>query len=599
MIADRSYVPWRDDALLPVESAYALWSKISWFQAADPVALIRRCRSTPTGRSPVSPREIRFHDRSWPHRYLRFGHLLPVIAGRSSQNQVFRLRWLECMEVPWAWRCSSLRVCKQCLRFGIHLRIHQHWAVAQCPFHGIALDELCPHCKSEIPYGYSDGQKPFSCNECGRQLADDQVGVVPEATLGQNIVAASAVASDWLKRLCVDGSQVAEDPIVGRVDRYNATRASTLHLIMSIAAVEHAYGQRPPWMVQRRQPGTKACLTSVSMKSRLAEAFTDGYATEQSGWHQRCLIEDSSKPIAGMLDLLDELPHHRIRLAYRRVTRAFLKACRENHSICLDGPLALSLSDLPEEDRGIERLSQCCPVALGFWIWRCNVKSVVSDFVLYETLMRRHWKMAKDVWNGNLDIFLFSVVRSHLHFCIALSHHWQANRFMGNCKFPSAFWISNYVSMVMRWIEVSQGEGYFSWDGVSFRFLRVDASELISNSACPGDRPREKLAQFAIRKFSETTNTNIELAEDRYNWWWSLQRERYGTPKGSPFAWLPCDWFLFDGSPPFPLKSWLEEPLTGIWNSPFFAEPTRSYLDVAVSSRTGPNQPRSGCESAN
>lgn len=98
----------------------------------------------------------------------------PVVAGEEALWQ--------CLERPLArgraLRRAHLATCPQCLAMGFHSPFHQFELWHCCPFHGVPLDERCPHCGVERPYGLFKNHKtpPFGC-VCGAMGYDEPLSL--------------------------------------------------------------------------------------------------------------------------------------------------------------------------------------------------------------------------------------------------------------------------------------------------------------------------------------------------------------------------------------------------------------------------------------
>ncbi len=117
----------------------------------------------------------------------------PVIADEEALWQ--------CLERPLArgraLRRAHLATCPQCLIMGFHSPFHQFELWHCCPFHGVPLDERCPHCGVERPYGLFKNHKipPFGC-VCGAMGYDEPLSIATH------------------QRWCEVGALVIHDPAI-------------------------------------------------------------------------------------------------------------------------------------------------------------------------------------------------------------------------------------------------------------------------------------------------------------------------------------------------------------------------------------------------
>lgn len=95
---------------------------------------------------------------------------------------------------------THLRFCATCLELGYHCMLYQHWGVARCPMHGIALQECCPDChKPMVPTIYGVLSKPFCCPRCDHLLL--KTAARPEAADAVGV--ADRLNGDWCNDLQV------------------------------------------------------------------------------------------------------------------------------------------------------------------------------------------------------------------------------------------------------------------------------------------------------------------------------------------------------------------------------------------------------------
>jgi len=70
--------------------------------------------------------------------------------------------------------CKALRFCPECLEFGFHSPIYQHWAMDRCPLHGVRLLDKCPYCRNPIKGKASFAiRDPLACPSCAKLLSHD------------------------------------------------------------------------------------------------------------------------------------------------------------------------------------------------------------------------------------------------------------------------------------------------------------------------------------------------------------------------------------------------------------------------------------------
>jgi hypothetical protein len=76
-----------------------------------------------------------------------------------------------------------LRYCPECMKQSYHSALFQHYAVARCPFHDVALRVTCPSCEKPIlPTFFNIENSPYECPACHHDLrrpSDLRTGLSP------------------------------------------------------------------------------------------------------------------------------------------------------------------------------------------------------------------------------------------------------------------------------------------------------------------------------------------------------------------------------------------------------------------------------------
>lgn len=171
----------------------------------------------------------------------------------------------------------------------------------------------------------------------------------------------------------------------------------------------------------------------------------------------------------------------RIHASLRRVTSMFLRRTSSSHSQCLDTPAA-TYALYGTSHKLHDELLQCCPVALGFWLWR---KAASKDPFFRRVLLLPNLRLA------DIDRILFATSRSHLHYCIyaacRMAIRTTQRRREGDSALLEAIgkdsdWIP-LMTNINRYLPCTFSES--GW----LDHLRVSVDDLIRTVKCPGARP--------------------------------------------------------------------------------------------------------------
>ncbi len=489
-----SFVPWRDDALLPSESAYALLNKVSWFAGLGPAALLRACRHQK--HAAVSPREVDFRTSLWT-RYLEDTSKLPEILGMSALQAIEASDQAMRREVPLYWMSPYLRMCKRCISAGIHLRIHQHLAVARCPLHGCSLEVTCRACGSLLPFA-SGSNAAFTCPCCNQSLLSS-VGLryrFPEK-FKKKVAAVCRDVGKWLVLLnaglhrrweghCVE---VRAGHALGRIDDRS----------LLLAGIRNSSRRAPAWMenpsnvfagisIARIVPVSRSLATSMQIGRNVTQWVVkqgDPKARES----QRC--RDFWSP------LVESEPEERYLQAFRRVAARFIRSIQHRHGECLDSATLISNVTGSHREEISAAMLLCCPVALGYWLWRRRGSEFFPSISSFRELYDEDGDYAS-VGVGT-DLLLYALERSDLHASILVasecSKHWDETGDLDGAMDILASWEKmrrSYQCTESSWLD-------FKLDDGGFTFLRVDASIIMQAEECPGLEPYYEVLRHHLR----------------------------------------------------------------------------------------------------
>ena len=483
-LSGAAFVPWRDGSLLPEESTYSLVNKVSWFLAQSPIRFARACNTIDGRKTAISPKRLDFTDRRALERYFSNQRLTPRIHGLSFADYLRRVRDRESRENTVPWRARGLRVCVSCIAMGVHLRLHQHTAVSHCPLHGIELESKCPYCKLFMSYCVESDQGHYCCPQCHRSLLHEgRVATVHDDEFRSAVNAASSVFEQWrmralldvtigcgVERIEVDDEHPLQDLAANRV--LLAARcgdASVPAWVGSCNLIEANVQVGTIRIAERRRDSTFRSITESDVAAVNRSVRDLGLSHRGS----------SMRSVDGRLDC------QRYRTALRRVTSYFLSRYGPQHTECLDTPFRMFGENLTDKDAP-EELLQCCPVAIGFWLWRLS-----SSNSLEELTCRRLY--CSDARFASVDLVLYSLAKSHLHYLIYLANTCaMRGRESAEDRHSMLGPIRAAISQIrMCWHPIEVGsvrEGEFGLEGAC-HCVKFDCAALIARIECSGSAP--------------------------------------------------------------------------------------------------------------
>lgn len=512
-----AFVPWRDDVLLPDESVYAAWSKIAWFVAIPPAKLVRLCRATDKPWTPLAPARIRYGaPREWTG-YLEKDALLPRLGGRPVRDALEDLDLLSQREVTKPWRSEVLRVCDECIHFGIHLRIHQHLAVARCPIHNTPMRSRCRSCDAVLGYEVRYAVPAFACEQCGGSLLNGgDPRPRPENWLGARAEAQIEDAKEWLMSLDTEFSYACG---IGRLQlpHDHQLRVASGASVYAGAALNAALNP-PRWAQSYDVAGVKVGLRHFQLSgSEMAHtpplsqggiSDSPGSDVHGMGWHEVGFVNRQR--------------------ALRRVTSAFLRAHRRHHTECLDIPLHIFGGADVLKDPHRHELFDCCPVAVGFWIWR-----MLSERSLGLSLPRSHERQ--------IDRLLYCLERSRLHFMILVAQLCSTNALGGHHDESLEVIEALFRDCREPWSAVNHRPRLYGSRDKYLTYVHLDATALIEKAVCSGAAPYIRSLK---RRLRDMVSVRPPYYIDLESEW-----ERHQLKPGEPFTEMKGDWVFLRTSP--------------------------------------------------
>lgn len=541
--SEASFVPWRDDALLPEESAYSLVNKASWFVSQQPVWFARSCNSLDGRPTKPSPARLEFAGVCGLDRYFHNKRLMPSIHGLSFPAYLRAVRESELRENSLPWRSHRLRVCASCIAMGVHLRLHQHTAVTHCPVHGVELESRCPHCQLHISYCSESNQGNYSCGQCHYSLLHERkITTVHDVEFRSAVASASFAFKEWRMR-------ALQDAKVGcGIDRIEGGETHPLRNLMAnrvLLAARCSGSGAPAWIGSCGFTGADVQVGSIRMSGpRRNAAFRSISERDVTAINRTFAASGYLRKNPTVRAVDDRISDVRVQAALRRVTSCFLKRCCSQHSECLDTPFRMFGESLTGKDAP-EELLQCCPVAVGFWLWRLS--STMNVRIMFHLGLHCRGSTC-----ANVDLLLYSLAKSHLHYLIYLASVCAKLGRSSSGDQSSALdpVYSAIRQLDMCWHPFMAGddrEREVALDGAC-HLVRFDCSPLIAHMDCAGSAPyvrRLRRQLRGTRVIDARHGREIEL--DLEHTWESQQFKQV-----RPFALMRHDRLLL------PIEKWAE-----------------------------------------
>lgn len=501
-IVSEHFIPWCDGVFLDEESIYALWNKIAWFHGISPVRLARLARLLP--KAAVAPKQISYRRAENWIPYLADSAILPRVRDDSARGALVKLHDLSCYEVPDGWSANALRICERCMAQGIHLRIHQHLAVARCPIHDSELRTTCPTC--ELPLSYtSTTEMAFTCNACRHCFlakGDIRLGFTNwERAYIKNLC---NEVLGWLRPLNADVHRNCDERSLASVDHALVRTGGRPFLL---AAIRNSSAQPPTWLMTPESMDGEIRIASIHpyevarveamRKAHLVERWSvcKGSQNQHGGWilsPPDC--KRRQKEISK--DALDSL-NHCYHLAFRRVTAIFLKTAKQLGHDCLESPALITPDEDSLDEAKENDLLGCCPLALGFYLWRKWSRAFYWRSLGMQDSFFRQAGLTEAA--ENLDLLFYSLERSNLHASIMAAHEcsrrWRENGAVADLSWTlwpyGGGWVF-HQNPRSEWLD-------FEGDGQALTFIRVDATQLIHRVTCPGMTPLHESVRRTFR----------------------------------------------------------------------------------------------------
>lgn len=413
-VKDNTYVPWLDSALLPEESEYSVVNKAAWFLAMPPTEFLRACK-IPKKNAKFVPYSLNIFKDLKSRSHCRVNErLIPLVYGKPMIEYLANVFFLNREEVIGNWNVQGLRVCPKCIVMGVHLSIHQHHAIDKCPVHNVILQSTCPRCSKPLVGKLQGKQAAFCCEHCRASLLNqDRIVIYHADEFRQSVKACVQQFKKWKLRALLDQQMNCgiELGVPGN-DDFMPWHGLAIQLSACIQSV-----QTPSWVRHACLDGVDIVFKTLDLNKSWAQALKRGISGDISDTIVN--LQKYVSKVKATDDLLESLPHRicreRFRTALRRVTSIFLSRYGHMHPDCLNTPRqrfgnSITWNNYPED------ILLCCPVAVGFWMWRSlSVDAYYDMFANMKSLEFTHAREA------NIDLLLYALARSHLHYCIFLA----------------------------------------------------------------------------------------------------------------------------------------------------------------------------------
>ncbi|MHB1991384.1 hypothetical protein [Metallibacterium scheffleri] len=478
--------PWRDDALVSGESLYALWNKLAWFAATGPADLLRQCRAT-DGKYFATPKQLVYAPPANWTRYLQQVTVAPVVRGLRLFEALRIRALLEAAEVPAEWRSPYLRVCDLCIAGGVHLRFHQHMAVARCPIHNRPLISTCTECAHELEQISTTCQKAFTCTNCGYGLLRAEgIRFGFDSAFVELCAHATAECRKWLRRL--HAMPIWSWPSVRNVSGLEAIDTDSDPRFLLLAAFATSATDVPSWLRQCRPKGFVACLAKVDPDEIAISRSIRSVPQVADLVVKRIPARKWSPDPWKDGDYADERTASRLyHLTIMRVASCFLRQIGATHHACMNIPSQISGETL--ENVLLEwqwHILDCCPIAVGFWLWRLQSAARFTDLLVSGPAACAK-TMGRVAIGPSSSLLCYAMERSRLHACIVVAHRCRRLWLNTGHAFPALKILDEWMHRSGTLITPHQFGLHFMGADSEVAFVRLDASALIARVACLGD----------------------------------------------------------------------------------------------------------------
>lgn len=513
-----AYAPWRIDSELPYESAYSLFSKAAWWKSVTPSSLL--ASYVGEGR-PTYGRRSRMVMFGMPDIWIRSLHgssCLPATTQGTLLDSLVKAEADQRVCIADLWQSPVLRFCQECVSLGVHLWIHQHTLIVKCPVHLIPLTSACARCGQPIQISYRVSQAPFACL-CGHPLVGSAgCSAVAEREEFQRLPRISEEMSGWLSLAAAQASSV-ELPGSWQAQHFAEVCAISLQRLPV-----------PACMRREIDPRFDVRLKSVGIYDGSLKNVTSGdwefgnFQWSTSGGKERSegLASDGSPPIIGA-----------VASAFRRVAIAHLVATSKH--ACIDLPwIMFRESLLLLQADSMSELVQCCPVGVGFWIWRMLCDDLLS-MIRRNPLSAWQSELLKSQVGGNCVLYMLA--RSELHYCIRACEEVFQRHQAGEMDLSEV----RQVLLGLRDLSGSWGAaGGFRLRPLEVNgrwvYTSVDATELVSGACADGETCAPRLKRFLGSRYDESV-----AARDAESLADCASHRRRGSPALSELAMVGCE----------------------------------------------------------
>lgn len=475
--------------------------------------------------------------------------MLPCIHGHSARDKIETLQQLARGDVPAIWSSRLLRICEECIADGFHLRVHQHLAVGSCPLHGLPMRSKCNACGVSLSYSSVD-HGAFCCQTCGCcLLKHGEIRFGIQGDFRSQFARINEEVRQWLRLLSAGTRQDCLRHYPG--GELDGELAQVDARSFLLTAVHHSSARSPSWLSPPYPMHSDISIATVCpeetslMKSFRRAKQVEHWSLEQGGRR----AEPGAAHPSNDGEVRDRTLTAHYRQAFIRITANFIRSVRAAHPQCLDTPYRVLGDQWDQEFMFKHELLGCCPVALGFWLWRERCAKHFTKMAYMRPDRYFHDAGITQV-SGSLDLLFYALGRSDLHSCILVAN---------KCAERWAETGDEISSMCMfelwRLGEAQMDPGKSTWldfdppqSGVTF--VRVDATNAIKRIACLGAEPYYRSLRRRLNRrlpYLNTETKKIDYLNLEPNW------KEYVNEQVDPFCPVGDDWvFLTDKQ--FPIR---------------------------------------------
>lgn len=330
-------------------------------------------------------------------------------------------------------------------------------------------------------------QSAFSCTYCSHSLLrNESIRFGFDSSFVERCTRANAECRRWLRRLHAMPGR--SESSIEELERLDAVASDSDPRFLVLAAFMNSVTHIPPWFRRCRQKDFVVSLARVNpSEAAICRSIRSVTRAEELGVKRIPETKWSTDPWKK-----DKYADGRMvsRLYHRtimRVASCFLRQISAKHGACINTPRQIAGEKLGSILLGWQwHILDCCPIAVGFWLWRLQSATRFSHLVEYGPTACAQ-TLGCVAFGPSSSQLCYAIERSRLHTCIVVSHRcrklWQET----GQAFPALNILDEWAHRSGTLITPHQSCLNFKGAETDVAFFRLDASSLIARVACLGN----------------------------------------------------------------------------------------------------------------